>query len=63
MTEIACRSCSLPENSEKALEFLAGGCVLEVVQLARKGDLSDWVELMEVVEALCPGQRPSRDGI
>lgn len=31
----------------------AGGRVLDVVQ-AGKGDLSDWVELMEAVEALCP---------
>jgi len=27
--------------------------VLDVVQAGR-GDLSDWVELMEAVEALCP---------
>jgi hypothetical protein len=33
-------------------EPLAGGGVLEVAQVG-KGDLSDWVELMEVVEALC----------
>ena len=32
---------------------LAGRGVLEVAQVG-KGDLSDWVELMEVVEALCP---------
>jgi len=32
---------------------LVGGDVLDVVQAGR-GDLSDWVELMEAVEALCP---------
>ncbi len=44
---------SLAKNSEGVREPLAGGDVLDVVQ-AGKGDLSDWVELMEVVEALCP---------
>ena len=37
-------------------EPLVGGAVLDVVQAGR-GDLSDWVELMEAVEAveaLCP---------
>ena len=34
-------------------EPLAGSDVLDVVQAGR-GDLSDWVELMEAVEALCP---------
>jgi hypothetical protein len=34
-------------------EPLAGGDVRDVVQAGR-GDLSDWVELMEAVEALCP---------
>jgi len=32
---------------------LVGSGVLDVVQAGR-GDLSDWMELMEVVEALCP---------
>jgi hypothetical protein len=32
---------------------LVGGDVPDVVQAGR-GDLSDWVELMEAVEALCP---------
>jgi hypothetical protein len=32
---------------------LVGANVLDVVQAGR-GDLSDWVELMEAVEALCP---------
>jgi len=34
-------------------EPLVGSEVLDVVQAGR-GDLSDWVELMEAVEALCP---------
>lgn len=41
------------KQSEGVREPLAGGDVLNSVQ-AGKGDLSDWVELMEVVEALCP---------
>jgi hypothetical protein len=47
-------STKLPrKNSEGVREPLAGGNVLDIVQAGR-GDLSDWVELMEVVEALCP---------
>ena len=38
---------------EGVREPLVGGDVLDVVQVG-KGDLSDWVELMEAVEALCP---------
>ncbi len=38
---------------ESARGPLVGGCVLDVVQVG-SGDLSDWVELMEAVEALCP---------
>ncbi len=38
---------------EGVREPLVGGDVLSVAQTGR-GDLSDWVELMEVVEALCP---------
>ncbi|TPG04443.1 hypothetical protein EAH88_17490 [Rhodanobacter glycinis] len=34
-------------------EPLVGSGVLDVVQAGR-GDLSNWMELMEVVEALCP---------
>lgn len=34
-------------------EPLTGSGVLDVVQAGR-GDLSDWVELMDAVEALCP---------
>ena len=42
---------------EGVREPLIGSGVLDVVQAGR-GDLSDWVELMEAVEAveaLCPG--------
>ena len=38
---------------EGVREPLVGGDVLDVVQAGR-GDLSDWEELMEAVEALCP---------
>jgi hypothetical protein len=38
---------------EGVREPLAGSGVPDVVQAGRD-DLSDWVELMEVVEALCP---------
>ena len=44
---------SLTESIKGVREPLAGGRVLEVVQ-SGKEDLSDWVELMEAVEALCP---------
>ena len=44
---------SLTERIQGIRESLAGGRVVEVVQ-SGKGDLSDWVELMEAVEALCP---------
>jgi hypothetical protein len=44
---------SLTESVKGIREPLAGGRVLDVAQTG-KGDLSDWVELMEVVEALCP---------
>ncbi len=47
-------STKLPTESAKGVrEPLAGGRVRDVVQVG-KGDLSDWVELMEAVEALCP---------
>ena len=50
----------LPTNSShQVAEPLAGGYVVSAVQVG-KGDLSDWVELMEVVEALCPVW-PKRD--
>ncbi|TAL94198.1 MAG: hypothetical protein EPN69_06415 [Rhodanobacter sp.] len=38
---------------EGARGRLVGGDVLDVVQVGT-GDLSDWMELMEAVEALCP---------
>ena len=38
---------------EGVREPLVGGDVFDAVQTGR-GDLSDWVELMEAVEALCP---------
>lgn len=43
----------LATENAQLREALAGRNVLDVVLLG-KGDLSDWVELMEVVEALCP---------
>jgi hypothetical protein len=48
-----CSQKSPPERSEIAREPLAGGQVRDV-SLPGNADLSDWVELMEVVEALCP---------
>jgi hypothetical protein len=41
------------KKHEGVREPLVGGDVLDVVQVG-KGDLSDWMELMEAVEALCP---------
>lgn len=38
---------------KRVREPLVGGNVVGVVQAGR-GDLSDWVELMEAVEVLCP---------
>ena len=47
----------LPESptteGQGVREPLIGGEVLDVAQAGR-GDLSDWVDLMEAVEALCP---------
>jgi hypothetical protein len=44
----------LPTNSSHlVVELLAGGCVVSAAQVG-KGDLSEWVGLMEAVEALCP---------
>ena len=44
----------LPTTSAKGVrEPLVGGDVRDVAQVGR-GDLSDWVELMEAVEMLCP---------
>lgn len=47
-------------DGERVAELLAGGYVVSA-SLPGKGDLSDWLELMEVVEALCPVW-PERDG-
>ncbi len=41
------------KKHEGVREPLVGSDVLDVVHEGR-GDLSDWVELMEAVEALCP---------
>ena len=55
---------SLPKSPTKhpdrVAEPLAGDYVV-AAPLPGKGDLSDWVELMEAVEALCPVW-PERDG-
>lgn len=47
------------KHSDQVAEPLVGGYVA-AVPLSGKGDLSDWVELMEAVEALCPVW-PERD--
>jgi len=50
----------LPTNNSGCVaEPLAGGYVVSAAQVG-KGNLSDWVELMEAVEALCPVW-PKRD--
>jgi len=52
------------KHPDRVAEPLAGGCVASA-PLPGKGDLSDWVELMEAVEALealCPVW-PERDGL
>ena len=41
------------KHPDRVVEPLAGGYVVST-SLPGKGDLSDWVELMEAVEALCP---------
>ena len=43
----------LPKTAAEVRELLAGSRVPCVTQPG-KADLSDWVELMEAVEALCP---------
>lgn len=48
------------KHPDRVAEPLAGSYVVSA-PLPGKGDLSDWVELMEVVEALCP-MWPERDG-
>ena len=49
------------KHPDRVAELLAGGCVSSA-SLPGKGDLSDWVELMEAVEALCLVW-PERDGL
>ena len=41
------------KQTEKVADTLAGGDVMDAIQ-SGKGDLSDWIELMDAVEALCP---------
>jgi hypothetical protein len=41
------------KHPDRVAEPLVGSHVASA-SLPGKGDLSDWVELMEVVEALCP---------
>lgn len=41
------------KHPDQVAEPLAGGYVVSA-PLPGKGDLSDWMELMEAVEALCP---------
>ena len=44
---------SAEKRADRVNEPLAGGEVLDATQPGRT-DLSDWIELMEAVEALCP---------
>ena len=44
---------SLTKDIDGLHEPLAGRSVIDVMPLG-KADLSDWVELMDAVEALCP---------
>lgn len=48
-----CSPKSTPKHTDRVAEPLVGGYVASAL-LPGKGDLSDWVELMEAVEALCP---------
>ncbi len=41
-----------PDSERIAQPF--AGCAVASVVVAGKSDFSDWVELIEVVEALCP---------
>lgn len=43
----------LAKHPDRVVEPLIGSCEMPA-PLSGKGDLSDWVELMEAVEALCP---------
>lgn len=48
-----CSPKSTPKHADRVAEPLVGSYVASAPMLG-KGDLSDWVELMEEVEALCP---------
>ncbi len=54
-----CWPTRMPTNADSLLMPVAGGEVA-VSRLPEKGDLSDWVDLMEAVDALCPVW-PQRD--
>ena len=49
------------KHPDRVADPLVGGYVA-LASLPGKGDLSDWVELMEVVEALCPVWPERGDG-
>ena len=49
---MSCSPKSTPKPSDEKAAPLAGGGA--ATSLPGRSDLSDWVELMEVVEALCP---------
>ena len=56
---------SLVKRLDQVPQPLVGSDVVSV-PLPARSDLSDWVDLMEVVEALCPKwpeQRPGKDGM
>lgn len=44
---------SIPNKADEARDLLAGNQVLDTGAVG-KSDLSDWIDLMEAVEALCP---------
>ena len=44
---------SSAKQTERVADTLSGGDVMDAVQ-SGKGDLSEWIELMDAVEALCP---------
>ena len=49
---MSCSPKSTPTPADRNVALLAGEVV--ATSLPGKSDLSDWVDLMEVVEALCP---------
>ena len=49
---MSCSPKSTPKPSDEKAVALAGGGAS--TSLPTRSDLSDWVELMEVVEAMCP---------